>query len=88
MIGLSRVDALTWLVLYRDTRNGIACVSAESIAQRIGCSKRAVTSALGRLRRRGQVVQVFKGGVNRGPSRYKAVPIPKAPGGLEKQASP
>ena len=45
MVGLSKVEALTWLVLYRDTRDGTACTNEESIAARIGCSKRAVTTA-------------------------------------------
>ncbi len=79
MVGLSKVEALTWLVLYRDTRDGTACTSEESIAARIGCSKRAVAKAVGRLRRRDLLVQVFKGGINRGPSRYRVVPIPKPP---------
>jgi hypothetical protein len=79
MVGLSRVEALTWLVLYRDTRNGTASTSEENIGKRIGCSKRAVVDAVGRLRRRGLLVQVFKGGINRGPSRYRVVPIPKPP---------
>jgi len=79
MVGLSRVEALTWLVLYRDTRNGTACTGEDDIAKRIGCSKRAVVNAVGRLRRRGLLVQVFKGGINRGPSRYRVVPIPKPP---------
>jgi biotin operon repressor len=77
MVGLSRVEALTWLVLYRDTRDGTACTSEEKIAARVGCSKRAVAEAVGRLRRRGLLVQVFKGGINRGPSRYRVVPTPK-----------
>ncbi len=79
MVGLSRVELATWLVLYRDTRDGTACTSEDNIAARAGCSKRAVTTALGMLRRRGLLVQVFKGGINRGPSRYRVVPIPKPP---------
>lgn len=79
MVGLSRVEALTWLVLYRDTRNGTACVSAESIAARIGCDRRAVTNALRELRKVGLLKQVFRGGINRGPSRYRVLPIPKPP---------
>jgi biotin operon repressor len=79
MVGLSRVESLTWLVLYRDTRNGTACTSEDDIAKRIGCSKRAVVQAVGRLRRRGLLIQVFKGGINRGPSRYRVVPTPKPP---------
>jgi len=79
MAGLPKVEAMTWLVLYRDTRNGTACTSEDSIAGRVGCSKRAVAKAVGRLRRRGLLVQVFKGGINRGPSRYRVLPTPKPP---------
>jgi len=77
--GLSRIELATWLVLYRDTRDGTACTSEEDIATRAGCSKRAVTTALGELRRRGLLIQVFKGGINRGPSRYRVLPMPKPP---------
>jgi len=87
MVGLSKVEAMTWLVLYRDTREGTACTSEESIAGRIGCSKRAVTKAVGRLRRRGLLVRVFKGGINRGPSRYRVLPTPKPPKELGNRGS-
>ena len=79
MVGLSRVELATWLVLYRDTRDGTACVSEKSIAARVGCSVRAVTKALTKLRRRGQVIQVFRGGQDRGPSKYRVWPLPKPP---------
>ncbi len=80
MTGLSRVELATWLVLYRDTRNGVACTGMESIAVRVGCSKRGVVNAVERLRRRGLLIQVFRGGINRGPSRYRVVGIPRPPG--------
>lgn len=79
MVGLSRVEIATWMVLYRDTRNGIACVSESSIAARVGCSVRAVTAALGKLRRRRQVIQVFRGGQSRGASKYRVWPVPPLP---------
>lgn len=79
MADLSRAELATWFVLYRDTRNGTACTSAEHIAKRIGTSLRAVTTALAKLRRRGLLVQVFRGGINRGPSRYRVVPMGKPP---------
>jgi len=88
MVGLSRVEAMTWLVLYRDTRDGTACTSMESIASRAGCCKRAAIDAVQRLRRRGLLLQVFKGGINRGPSRYRVLPIPKPPKELGNRASP
>jgi biotin operon repressor len=79
MVGLSRVETMTWLVLYRDTRNGTACTSMVSIAARAGCSKQAVVNATKRLRRRGLLVQVFKGSNLRGPSRYHVLSVPKPP---------
>jgi hypothetical protein len=79
MVELSKVETMTWLVLYRDTRGGIACVSESSIATRAGCTVRAVTKALARLRKRGQVTQVFRGGQDRGPSRYRVLSVPKPP---------
>jgi hypothetical protein len=81
MVGLSRVEIGTWLTLYRDTRNGTACVCMASIAARIGCSKRAVVDAVNRLRRRGLLIQVFKGNNLRGASKYRVWPIPKPPEG-------
>lgn len=79
MVSLSKVEALTWLVLYRDTRDGTAHTSMDSIAVRIGCKRLAVVRAVARLRRRGLLVQVFKGGINRGPSIYRVWPTPKPP---------
>jgi hypothetical protein len=79
MVGLSRVEIGTWLTLFRDTRNGTACTSMASIAARIGCSKQAVVNAVGRLRRRGMLIQIFKGNNLRGPSRYRIWSMPKPP---------
>lgn len=79
MVGLMKTEIATWLVLYRDTRDGTACTSEESIAARIGCSRRAVVKAVKSLRRRGLLIQVFRGGLNRGPSRYRVLPIPEPP---------
>ena len=71
---LCRGDIVVWLVLYRDTRNGTAQTSQIDIARRAGLSTRGVRGALGRLKRRGLVRCVYKGGLNRGPSRYKVIP--------------
>lgn len=79
MAGLSRVEMATWLVLYRDTRDGTACTCMESIATRVGCSKRAVVEAVKRLRRRGLLIRVCKGNNLRGPSVYRLWPVPKPP---------
>jgi hypothetical protein len=67
---------LTWLVLYRDTkRDGTATTSMSDIARRIGASRRAVVSALGRLIDRGTVRIVRKGGRDAGPTRYTVNPF-------------
>ena len=79
MTGLSRVELATWLVLYRDTRNGVACTGMESIATRAGCSKRGVVKAIERLRRCGLLVRITKGSNLRGPSVYRVRPMPHPP---------
>ena len=79
MVGLSKVEIGTWLVLYRDTRDGTACTSMASIAGRVGCSKRAVVNAVQRLCRLGFLIRVFKGSNLRGPSIYRVWPLPKPP---------
>jgi hypothetical protein len=77
MAGLSRSELATWLVLYRDTRNGTACTSQADIARRAGLSVRAVKNAVRKLRASGLLVVVFSGGLNRGPSRYRVEPLQK-----------
>lgn len=71
LAGLSRSELATWLCLYRDTRNGTASTGQADIARRAGLSVRAVQKAIGRLCKRGLLVVVFRGGLNRGPSRYR-----------------
>lgn len=77
---LSRVELATWLVLYRDTRDGIATTSQADIAKRIGASDRAVRSAIGQLQRAGLLVVVRRGGLLQGPSRYRVFGIGKRGG--------
>ena len=79
MAGLSRAEALAWLVLYRDTRDGTARTSHADIARRIGTTRRTVTSAVGRLRRRGLLTLVYRGGLNRGASVYRVRPLSGEP---------
>ena len=73
LAGLSRADVSTWLVLYRDTRNGIAVTSQADIAKRIGASDRAVRSSIGRLEKRGLLIVVRRGGLIQGPSKYRVI---------------
>jgi hypothetical protein len=70
---LSRSEILVWLVLYRDTRNGIAETSQADIARRARLSSRTVRYAIGRLTKRGLLALVYRGGLNRGTSKYRVL---------------
>lgn len=76
MVGLSKVEVMAWLVLYRDTRDGIACTSMADIAKRSGCSKRSVISAINQLKKRGLLTLVYRGGTFKGANRYRVSPLP------------
>lgn len=71
---LSRSEILVWLVLYRDTRNGIAETSQAEIARRAKLCPRTVRYAIGRLTNRGLLLLVYRGGLNRGTSKYRVSP--------------
>ncbi|TWT37017.1 hypothetical protein KOR34_19630 [Posidoniimonas corsicana] len=73
MADLCRGDIAVWLVLYRDTRDGTARASQADIARRAGLSVRGVRTAVRRLERRGLLRCVYRGGLNRGVSRYRAI---------------
>lgn len=79
MADLSRAEALAWLVLYRDTRNGTARTSHADIARRIGSDPRTARRAVRRLIDRGLLRLVYRGGLNRGPSRYRVIPLADTP---------
>jgi hypothetical protein len=68
---LNRGELLTWLVLYRDTRDGTAATSQADIARRTGLCKRTVIAALQRLEAAGLLKRVHRGGLRRGVSRYR-----------------
>ena len=74
MSDLSRLEALTWLVLFRDARGNVATTSADYIARRIGASRRGVTKALGVLKAKGFVKVERHGGLNRGANTYRIEP--------------
>ena len=76
---LSRSEALTWFVLWRDTKDGTVRTSAADIARRIGCSRRAVTDALSGLRQRGLLTLIYRGGMNQGVSVHRVQPLAKPP---------
>ena len=80
MADLSRAELGTWLVLWRDTKNGTVRTSATDIARRIGASRRAVTGALAKLRKRGLLRLVHQGGLTGGVSVYRVQPLAKPTG--------
>lgn len=68
---LKAADVRVWLVLCRDTRDGIAVTAQADIAERSGISVRAVHGSIRRLERLGLFKVVYRGGLNRGSSRYR-----------------
>lgn len=68
---LSRGDVATWLVLYRDARDGIARTSQADIARRGGLTDRTVRRAIDRLGAAGLLKVVRRGGLRKGPSSYR-----------------
>ncbi len=79
---LRRSEIVVWLILYRDTKDGIARTSQADIARRGGLGRRTVCLAIRRLERRGLLCVVYRGGLNRGASSYRV----QALGDNEQQA--
>ncbi|MCX7410761.1 MAG: hypothetical protein NTZ32_22020 [Planctomycetales bacterium] len=80
MADLSRAEALTWLVLWRDTKNGTVRTSMTDVARRIGTTRRAVVDAVPKLEKRGLLFVVYRGGLKRGMNVYRVQPMTKPPG--------
>ena len=80
MADLSRAELGTWLVLWRDTKNGTVRTSMADVARRIGASKRAVVDAVSGLEKRGLLIVVYRGGMRRGVNVYRVHPLAKPPG--------
>ena len=72
---LSRSEIMVWLVLYRDTKNGLAKTSQSDIARRAGIDARTVRRAIDRLRVGGLLSIVRRGGFRQGPSTYRVHPL-------------
>jgi hypothetical protein len=68
---LSRSEILVWLVLFRDCRDGTVRTGQADIARRAKLARRTVGTAIGRLVGRGLLIVVYRGGLGRGPSRYR-----------------
>jgi len=77
LAGLSKTELIVWFTLYRDTRNGTARTSQTDLARRGGVSVRAVQYATRRLEKRGLLRCVYRGGLNRGPSRWQVLAATK-----------
>ncbi|MDB5297245.1 MAG: transcriptional regulator [Phycisphaerales bacterium] len=78
---LPRAEALVWLVLYRDTRDGTARTSHADLARRAGVSRRSVVRAVAGLLRQKLLVRTYRGGLNRGVSAYRVRPVGAADDG-------
>ncbi len=72
---LSRAEIAVWLILYRDTRDGMARTGMEDLARRAGCAKRNAVRAVQRLEKLGLVKVIHRGGFRRGVSRYRVKPL-------------
>ncbi|MBI3861142.1 MAG: helix-turn-helix domain-containing protein [Planctomycetia bacterium] len=68
---LKRAEITVWVLLWRDTRNGVAKASQAHLAVRAGTNVRTVRRALKKLIAQGLVEVVVRGGVGRGPSSYR-----------------
>ncbi|WP_037248415.1 HTH domain-containing protein [Rhodopirellula baltica] len=75
---LTRPDLSVWMVLYRDTRNGVAKTGQTDIAKRAGISERTVRRSIKRLSDIGLLLVVHRGGIRSGPSSYRVFPMSQA----------
>ena len=75
MRDLKAADVRVWFVLYRDTKDGTAATAHTDIARRGGLSVRSVQTAIRRLERLGLLKVIYRGGLNRGSSRYRLAPL-------------
>ena len=68
---LSRADIIVWMILYRDSKEGIARTAQADIARRGKIDRRTVGRSLRRLNERGLLKIVHHGGFRRGVSQYR-----------------
>ncbi len=85
---LGRNEIAVWLLLYRDTKpEGTARTSIADLARRAGVSKRTALRNVAALERRGLLRIVHRGGLNRGLSIYRVLPLVRESTG-DKAVSP
>ena len=75
---LTRAEALIWLTLWRDTRDGLARTSYSSLSRTCGCRRATVTNALRGLREKGLIEVVQRGGKGFGANIYRVCSAPGA----------
>ena len=71
MGNLARAEIIVWLILYRDSKEGIARTAQADIARRGKIDRRTVGRALQRLQTKGLLKIVHHGGFRRGVSLYR-----------------
>jgi hypothetical protein len=70
---LGGADAKVWLVIWRDTRQGVATVSNKELGLRTGHDERTVRRSVRTLVESGWLEVVKRGGINRGASVYRVL---------------
>jgi Helix-turn-helix domain len=78
---LSRADIIVWMVLYRDSKKGIARTAQTDIARRGKINRRTVGRSIRRLATRGLLKIVHQGGFRRGVSFYRVRGLATDPSG-------
>ncbi len=73
---LTNAEARCWLILWRDSREGLASTAQTDLAQRAGLAPRNVRRALERLKVKGLLVVVHQGGYRAGKSTYRVRALP------------
>jgi hypothetical protein len=68
-------DVKVWLILFRDTKTGVARTSQADLARRAGVTDRTVRNSLGRLEKLGLVQVTHQGGLPNRTSAYRVVGV-------------
>ncbi|HVA46159.1 MAG TPA: transcriptional regulator [Pirellulales bacterium] len=77
---LDRAEMAVWFALYRDTKpDGLARTSQADLARRAGTTDRTVRRAIASLERRRLLKIVHRGGLQKGASTYRILPLMKPP---------
>lgn len=77
---LDRAEMAVWFALYRDTKpDGLARTSQADLARRAGTTDRTVRRAIAGLKQRRLLKIVHRGGLQRGTSTYRVLPLIRPP---------